>query len=411
MTKVVLAGTSTYSIENQGDDALLEVFCRELRNNMPDVEITLLSRHPSKAFDELFGVKSIKNVEHETKEESIGRWFWGLNPGDPTDHLREIIKAIDECDLLVIGGDPFTDQTQGFLRGLGPYAALLVTLAKFSQKPIMLYSLHLTRPLQTEIGKEIARYCVGNSDLVTIREEFTRQGLIDLGISDRNFHVLSDGAFGLNPIQGREQGNKILEREGIHIKAEKVIGIAFRHYYWIWNDKDWEYYSTMLADVYDYMIEALDVDLLFIANCTYDLDHEYDDDRRPAKDTVAKMKFKERTHQVKNKYSLYEVLSLFPLTDMLVSNRRHALIFGAVHGIPPVGMGIEWHMKPFMDELSLGDSFVKIDDISPELLKLRIKQTWDDRESIAQNIGKLMPDLREKALQHAKLAADLIKNK
>lgn len=411
MKKVVIAGTSTYNIENHGDEALLEVFCRELRNNLGDVQITLISRHPNQAYDELFGIKTIKNLEHETREQSIGRWFWGLNPGDPTDHLHRIIKTIEECDLLVIGGDPFSDITLGLFKGLAPYAALLVTLAKFLQKPVMFYSLHLVQAMTNEISKEITRYCIGNASLVTIREQFTWQGLTGLGISDKPFHLLADGAFGLDPVKSKEPGIKLLEKEGLRFKADKVIGVAFRHYYWLWNDQDWDRYSSMLAEVYDYMVEELDVDLLFISNCTYDLDHEYDDDRRPALDTVAKMKHKDRALVPRNKYSLFEILSFYPLTDMLVSNRRHSIIMGAVHGVPSVGMGVEWHMRPFMDELTIGDTFIKLDDISADILKAKIEKTWNDRENVSRRIRKLLPDLRAKALQHGKLAADLIKSR
>ncbi len=408
MKKIVIAGTSTYGIENQGDDALLSVFCRGMQEKLPDVEITLLARHPDKAFNETFGIKSIKNLEHELREDSIGRWFWGLNPGDPTDHLGEIMKAIKECDLLVIGGDPFIEITQGFLRGLGPYAALLVTLAKFLQKPIMLYALHISLPLQTELGKELTRFCVTNSNLVTVREEFSKQKLIDLGIGDENMHVLADGVFALDPIRDKEEGEKILKKEDVHITSPRVVGVGFRHMYWKWSSEDWEFYAAAMADACDDMIENMDVDLLFIPNCTYNLDHKYDDDRLAAKEVVERMKFKERAHQIRGKYSLYELLALFRCIDMIISNRRHSLVFGAIHGVPPVGVGVEWHMKPVMEELSLGDGFVKMEDFSSELLKKRIKQTWDDRENISKKISETIPGLREKALRYTELAARLI---
>ena len=96
---------------------------------------------------------------------------------------------------------------------------------------------------------------------------------------------------------------------------------------------------------------------------------------------------------------------------MLVSNRRHSIIMGAVHGVPSVGMGVEWHMRPFMDELTIGDTFIKLDDISADILKAKIEKTWNDRENVSRRIRKLLPDLRAKALQHGKLAADLINSR
>jgi len=411
MKKVVIAGTSVYGIENQGDEAMLNVFCRELRANLPDVEITLLARHPSKALDELHGVRSIKNLEHDSKEESMGRWFYGLNPGDPTDHLREIRKEIEACDLLVIGGDPFAEISLGFYRGLAPYAALLITIAKFLEKPVMLYGIHIGRKLKTDLGKELTKFCISNSDLVTLREEFSRKAILDLGISDKNTVVLADSAFGLNPIDNKEMGQDVLDKEGIQFKSDKVVGITFRHEYWHWGKSEWDYYSTELAKTYDYLVREFGFDLLFIPNCTYDIDNYYEDDRPVAKESVEKMKYKDHAHQITGKYNLFETLSLYRHIDMMFSNRRHSLIFAAVNGVPPVGCGGEWHIKPALDELSVGDKFVKIEDLNADLLKKSLCETWNNREQIIKNMKEVLPKLREKALQHGKLAADLIKRK
>ena len=125
MKKVVIAGASVYGLNNLSDDSMLKVLCDELHHCIPDLEITLLARHPNKEFDKEFGVRSIHNLDHQTREESRGRWFNGLNRGDPTDNLREIFTAIQEADLLIMGGDPFIDITIGFYKGITPYTVLL----------------------------------------------------------------------------------------------------------------------------------------------------------------------------------------------------------------------------------------------------------------------------------------------
>ena len=408
MKRIVLAGASVYGLQNQSDDAMLSVFCRELHKNIPNLEITLLARHPNKALDELYSLKSIRNLDHDSKKESLGRWFRGLNPGDSTEHLREIRKTIEACDLLVIGGEPFIDITIGVYRGLAPYAALLVTLAKFFEKPFMIYGIHIGRPLETELGKELTKFCITNAKLVTLREDFSRKLLVNLGIDDRNIVTLADPAFGLDSI-GNDKGKQILENESIQLKSDKIVGVTFRHMYWKWSASDWDYYAKIMSEVCDYMIKTLRVDLLFIPHCTYDIDHKYEDDRPVAKEIIERMKHKEYAHQITNKYNLYEILSLFPLLDMVFSNRRHSLIFAALHGLTGVGTGEEWHMKPVMDQLSIGDKFVNIEEFDMDLLKKRIVETWDNREYIKKKNSEVLPELRKKALMHAKLAADLIR--
>ena len=410
MPKIVIAGAITLAIKGLGDDAQLDVFCQGLRERLSDLEITCLSRHPGREYDASHGVTSIKNLDFDSRQESAGRWFRGLNPGDPTGHLRDIMKAIDGASLLVIGGDPFVDITLGFLRGPTPYAALLVTLAKFLQTPVMLYGVHVSYPLRTETGKELTRYCVTNSALVTVREEFSRRSLAGVGIESPNMRVLADPAFGLTPVQGVENGYRILAKENIRIKSGAVIGISFRHMEWRWSHREFEDQGAAMAAVCDSLIEELDADILFIPQCTYTVDDAYEDDRVAASYVYDKMKRKERAHRITNEYPLREMLSIYPLLSMIVSSKRHSLIFGTIHGVPPVGIGSEGHMKSVLNDLSLGDNFVDIEELSPELLKAKIRQAWENRATITKQINEAVPALRHKALEHANLAADLVEH-
>jgi len=409
MKKIVLAGTSVYGLENHSDDSMLSVFTREVHANLNDVRIVLLARHPSKKIDELFNVKSLKNVDHNSKEESIGRWYNGLNKKDSTYHLNRIWKVIKSCDLLVIGGEPFLEISLGLWKGLAPYAALLVTIGKFLGKKIMINGIHMGRPLKTPMGKELTKFCIENADVVTVREDFSIKVLEDMGIKTDNVIALADAAWGSNPgFVGA--GNEVLDKEGIKLGKGPVIGITFRHMYWKWGKVEWERISHMLAKVYDALIEKYDVNLLFIPNCTYDLDHKYEDDRLAAKETVEKMIHKDHTFQVTGRRTIFETLELYNYIDMIFSNRRHCLIFGAIHGKAGVGVGEEWHMKPIMEHLRTDDKFIHLDDLTEEKLLKTMIETWENRDKIAFKFRYEVPKQREKALQHGKIAANMVKN-
>ena len=412
MKRIVIAGTSVYGIENMGDEALLSVLVRELHNVIPDAEITWLARHPDPALAELYGVERIiKNLDHDSKDQSVGRYYLGLNAGDDGENLKEIREALEDCDLLIIGGDPFNEISIGVYKGLAPQAALYITLAKFMQKPTLLYSIHMGRPLETDLGRELTKYCVTNSTKVTLREEFSKGVLGDMGIPTNNTVVLADTAWGLDPFDSKEPGRAILEAEGIVPKSEKLIGMNFRHRYWLWSDEEWAEYCGALARSADTVHEETGADILFIPNCTYDVDaqfHPYQDDRPTHRDIVAKMKHQDRAHLVEGKNNLFETLSLFPLLDMHFSNRRHSLVFGAVHGVAPVACGGVWHVKPSMDEIGLGDRFIPIDELDEERLTRTMLETWADREQIREQIMAALPDLRAGALAHAEVAAEMI---
>jgi len=410
MKRVVIAGASVFGLSNLSDDAMFTVFCRELHRNIPELEITLLARHPSPELDITYGLRSIPNLDHQSKEASLGRWFQGLNPGDSTDHLREIWDRLQESDLLVIGGEPFIDISLGLYRGPAPYAVLLMTLARFLNKPVMINGIHIGRSLSTETGRELTRYCVSNADLVTIREEQTRPILERIGIEDTSHIVtLSDPAYGLDPIPGSEKGRSILREEGISPQSDRLVGVTFRHMYWKWDGPTWERYSAKVADICDYLIETFGADVLFVPHDTYTAGDKYESDLPAHSDIVAKIRNAERVHQIRSRLSVEDTLALFPLFDMTFSNRRHTLIFSALHDTVGLGVGEELHVQVTMEELGIGeDMFIDIGRLDANTVKAHLQEIWQDRDAIRTRQRERVPALRQRALAHARLAAKLI---
>ena len=410
MKKVVIAGASVYGLNNLSDDSMLKVLCDELHHCIPDLEITLLARHPNKEFDKEFGVRSIHNLDHQTREESRGRWFNGLNRGDPTDNLREIFTAIQEADLLIMGGDPFIDITIGFYKGITPYTVLLFTLAKFVGTKTMINGVHMCRPLVSAIGIEQAKFCVQNAELVTVREDLSLDLFKEMGFGDLdNVISLADAGYALDPIVGKDKGLEVLRREGIDIGDKKLMGVTFRHMYWRWKPDEWDRYAMMVAKVCDEMHERYGFDMLFIPHNTYEIDTKYMDDRPGHEEIAAKMKNPASAHQIKNRLTVEETLALFPLLEIVFSNRRHSTMFGALHGIVGLGVGEEPHVKPPMEQLGIGaDKFVSMEEYDYELMRDNLIAIWEEKDEITERIKVAYPELRRKALGNARLAAKLI---
>ena len=405
--KIVIAGTSVYGIGNLGDEALLKVLVDSLREMNPDIELVLIARHPGEYLDSFFGVRSIQNLEYQTKEESLGRWFRGLNPGDDTSHLRSIVDELESADLFIVGGDPFNELSMGFGWGLMPHATSLITLARFIGVPVGLYGIHMGRPLATPIGKEMTRYCVGNVDAITLREEFSRQVLAEMGIRTDHSAVLADPAFGLKPIASREPGTAILEKLDIRVSGKPVVGMNFRHQYWNWDTETWAHYREIVASFCDALVEDMDADILFIPNSNYELDAKiqlYQDDRPTNREIQSAMCHRERGHLVEARLDLTETLSLFPLLDLHISSRRHSLVFAALHGVPilAIGAGGKWHIGPAVAEMGVKDAFIELDDISLAALASMAAAIHADSTGMKERLLDRVAALREPACMHAR---------
>jgi polysaccharide pyruvyl transferase WcaK-like protein len=398
MKRILVAGASTYGVKNMGDDAMLYNLTHNLHKKIKS-QITFLARHPSPDYDKLFNVHSIKNYEFDSKKLSEGKYFFGFNPGDSNSHLLKIKDSIARSDLIVIGGNSFMEVSETtFMRGVCFYSALLAIFAKFFGKPYVLYGV-AGHKLRREITKQIARFLCLNANVVTVREKFFKNALIDAGVRSKNIKVCGDPAWGVDRIKNMNIGKTILNNENIRFRSKRVVGIGFRHMYWMWGEKDFSKYSQKMAKLCDYIVDRLQADLLFIPNCTYNLAVPFHDDRIVAKQVMARMKNRKNAYSIKGEMNLNETLSLYSHIDMLVANRRHSCIFAAINGKPMLAMstGHHWQFKPFMEDLGLSEYAASFTKSNLSSLKTKINSVWENKESIQFSLSKFVPRLRKKA--------------
>ncbi|KKQ18173.1 MAG: hypothetical protein US31_C0008G0016 [Berkelbacteria bacterium GW2011_GWA1_36_9] len=400
--EVVITGASTYGVKNHGDDAMLKVFCDQTRRIIPNSKITLVTRHPSKVLDQEFNIKSIKNIDHNSKTESNNRFFYGFNRGDQDKHLQAIKSEMEKSDLVVIGGNAFMEVSKSeFLRGVTTYSALFAIWAKLLGKPYVLYGAAVY-PIKSDYTKKIAKFICENAALVTLREKDSLTELLKSGVKNYgNLKVFADPAWGLEPVLTKKRGQEILKKEGIKLKTKILIGIVFRHMYWLWNQKETGKYAKLIARLCDNLILKLNCDILLFPNCTYDIDNPYEDDRVIGMLITSKVKRQDKVHQIRGDLSLNNTLSIYPLLDFLISNRRHSLIFGAIHNVPifALSTGHPWHFKPWIKELNLENQLASLTDDTISEIETRIIESFNRSDKIKKTISKTVPRLREKALR------------
>ena len=409
--KILLAGASTYGVKNMGDDAMLYNLTQTLHKKM-DCEITFLARHPEAGYDDLYGIRSIKNYEHDSKAQSLGRWFYGFNPGDSKAHLSEIRNAIEESDLVIIGGNSFMEVSSNqFMRGVSPYSALLATFSMFFEKPYVLYGV-AGHPLKHDLTKELARFLCGNAELVTVREKLYKQILSDAGAVGDHIKICGDPAWGIDETKDSEIGSEVLNRDGISFKSDSVLGIGFRHMYWQWDEEAFASYSRKMAQLCDFVIDEYGSEILFIPNCTYNVDTLLEDDRHIAQHVIKAMKNHEKAHLVNTEMNLIETLSLYQHVDMVISNRRHSNIFAAVHRKPILALstGHPWQFKPFMADLELGDHYASLTDDPLDTLQDKVRDVWKKRTAISEKLGEVIPLLKQRAHEQVDMIADILKS-
>ena len=403
--RILFAGA--YGIENAGDDLPLIVICEQLRERMSNVdfEFRALSRHPNSWEEKKYGVTMIKNLEYESRDEAQGKWFKGLNVGDDKSDIIRIKREIQRCDLLVLGAGNFLiDIAIDIFRGPIPLMALYVFLAKMYHRPVMLYGLS-AGPLKTEWGRDLSRWLVENSDIVTVRDENSKQLLKNLINIPKTIHLLPDATIGAEMIDSKKIENNLFQ-EGIRISENKnTIAIGLRDLSVVLPSNQAEESWKQIAGYMNLLKDQ--ASFLFIPQSTY----KEDDDRLTAKRFIPLLDSSVEYHIIQNRYDPRELIGFYSVCHLTIAIRLHAAVFSTIAGTPVIAVNYLPKVEGFMKGIDADYNLIQVDNIKAEYLMNLTKNNMEEKEKISKKIRKKIKIKKESVNQYIDLAISVLNGK
>ena len=359
--KVVISGY--YGSKNGGDEAMLAAMLEVLREEIPNLHVTVISLNP----------------EYTKRRHNVD--------AVPRPDIWTIIQRIRTADLLISGGGSLLQNvTSG--RSLYYYLAIIFFALAFGRK-VMLYAQGIG-PIRGALAHKLMNLIVNRVDLITVRDRGSLEELARLNITRPKIFCTADPVLAIKPVS-LDIGEKILARYSTAHKG-KFIGVAVRH----WSD--WEHFRRELADALDRLTATTAAQIVFIPM-------KFPEDIRAARETADTM-----THPctvLDEELTTREILSLVGCMDVLIGVRLHALIFAGVMNVPMCGISYDPKIERFLDSIgekplgNLGD--VTADKIFDETQKkLSAKNSRD---------ANLLRELGDLARLNAKLAVELADGK
>ena len=132
----------------------------------------------------------------------------------------------------------------------------------------------------------------------------------------------------------------------------KRLALAPRDLAWMGRDAS-ERYEREQVKLIDLWCRSGMNDVLFVPQCTYEVDNPRTDDRHIARTLRARSEFPERIHVVQGRYDYDEIESIYRETDCAVATRLHGAVFAARMGVPVIGLAYEDKVRGFFDQLRL----------------------------------------------------------
>lgn len=165
-----------YGATNVGDDTILYIMIKNLSDN----DLVVFSSSPEET-SRKFGVRSVALFPLGVR--SI------LKNG-----FKKSIKEVKTLDAVVLGGG-------GLFQDNYLYACILwawqVLWVKILKKPILIYGTGVG-PLKGKLGKWITKWAYNQSEIIVVRDKYSKQLLHNIGINEQNIYTSSDIAFLFN---------------------------------------------------------------------------------------------------------------------------------------------------------------------------------------------------------------------
>lgn len=294
---VVLSGY--YGFHNVGDEAILFSIIQALRNQNPEIEITVLSNDPVYT-EKTYGVRA------------INRW-----------KLKEITSLLKKADGLISGGGSLLQDVTG-MKSI-PYYTGIMRIAKWLNKPVFIYAQGMG-PINKGISKFLVKTALNKADTLTVRDNKSKELLLEIGVS-KAISIVPDPVMGL---RGKSFTNDWLNNSGV---SRAFLSVSVR---------DWQSeveYKAKMAQALDHL-KLKGWDIVFIP-----MHGEHD--HQTSKEVAGMMK--EKSFIAPFDAEIQEKISIIGQSELLVGMRLHALIFSAISVTPFVALSYDPKIDAFAE--------------------------------------------------------------
>ncbi len=301
---VVICGA--YGRGNAGDDAILKAIVQEIRTVAPDAPITVLSRRPSET-----------RLTYRTG--SIH-----------TFNMLLMCARMRKAALYINGGGSLMQDVTS-TRSLNYYLTTLIAGRLLGCK-VMMYGCGIGPIDKPGNRRRAARVMNRTVDLITLRDQISRDELERLGVNKPRIELSADPTVTLHPASD--------------LRVEQVmtdLGLDPNGRYLAFGLRTWKDFGGAveeLAQTAEYAYETYGLTPLFVP-----IEHP--------KDLVPARAVAEKLHCpyaiIEQRLPIEVTIGILARMDVVLGIRLHALMFAAARGVPVVGVSYDVKIDGFLD--------------------------------------------------------------
>ncbi|OEH92183.1 polysaccharide pyruvyl transferase CsaB [Bacillus solimangrovi] len=349
--RVVLSGY--YGFHNVGDEAILLSIITALRQERPNIEITVLSN-------------DIEYTKKTYQVDAVNRW-----------KFSEVYQTLRNSDALISGGGSLLQDKTG-LKSV-PYYLGIMQLARLARKPYFIYAQGLG-PIDRPWNKKMTKRVLSNAAFVTVRDEDSASLLRSFGYK-KEIELVPDPVIGLNA--GDYESDWI---KRVRVSNKPLLAVSVR---------DWETSIPYMEKVEEVLDRCAEHGLtpLFIPM-------HGEQDAHTSEKVASQMS--SEVMIAPYDVSIEEKIAIIKECDVLIGMRLHALIFAAVASTPMVGLSYDPKIDAFLKQVQqpLGGHVESNWDV--EQMVEAIVTQYQNREAQQKVLENTVSSLKQQANDTAK---------
>ncbi len=358
MYNILISGY--YGFNNIGDESILRTVIDNLREKLPNVDITVLSQDPAQTSGK-YDVKAARRMS-----------------------LWDIFRSVWRCDLLLSGGGSLLqDATSG--RSI-LYYLFILRLAQLLRKQTFIYSQGIG-PITAPRNRRLTASVLRRADGIVVRDAKSRDLLLEIGVPGSLIHVTADPVIRVKKAD-TALGREILAREGCpRAPGHLTVGWAVK------SRKPNKAFLQEVSRCVLWLREAYGAQSVLIP-------FFHDEDLSVCEAVAGQLGG--QVGCLRQKYLSEETLSIIGCMDVLVGVRLHSLIYAAVMGVPMVGISYDPKVGSFLSSIQRPTPFT-VEDFTLEKFQAAFRETMEQREEICTTTAQCLEGLISKLDQNEEL--------
>ena len=334
----------SYTGRNAGDCAILENVVRGIVEACPDAQCEVLTINPEfvrGAFADL-PLTPVRTMPWDLSVKTLG---------------LPLVRSVLRSDVVVITSAILFDHK--FWNPLYNYLSALVTavaLAKALRKKVVFYSVGVG-PVYTWKGRKTVRWLLSKADMITLREEASRDIIAQLGLPPR-YTMAADPALNQQISPADIQTMQRTLDDAVGPGPRVAINLTAYLDSWTGQGKgklSQDTFCREMANAANHLAQAWDYGLVFI--CT-----QYMDDA-VMENVVSRLAPQTRAVLLKNRtYNHRQLMAAMSLCDFMIGMRLHCQILSVAAGTPCLALNYAPKVRNFMEMAGMADYVVDFDE-------------------------------------------------